>query len=545
MPMRESTIEPSSQGEVSRLLSDPVKVAPRDRLSILADNLLLRLIEEHRCDRVFFLLRELSPGSGTDHEISIVSAFAADRSKIDTPDYFIDTHYLVEIGGHDGCQFLPGGVEGITRPLLTCSFPLALGTRGIFLLEFAPGETKVSQEETDLLCAFLEVVLEPLRDSFTISTLSHRVVELEGQLDGIEGLLEDRELELGGLRSVIEVEGFVSEDVTCYHDFLTRSSSVQEVLNDVDRLKNTDLSVLIQGETGTGKELLARAMHFGGNRSQMPFEVVSCGSLAPNLVESELFGYRKGAFSGADEDRPGIFERSDGGTIYLDEVGDMPIEMQQKLLRSLQEGVIRPIGSSENVRVNVRVIASTRHDLTRLIAAKTFREDLYYRLSGFTIEVPPLRDRREDVPLLLNHFLEKANEEQEAQKRFSESAQRELYQYNWPGNAQELQNVVTRAVLTSPRRVIARKVILPLLRSPGDEGLHGIGLTRDGEELVLRVPATDSFNDIVSEVERLVLVTALYRNRGNKSRVTKQLGIPRQTLYNKLDRYAIEEDEYS
>lgn len=545
MPMRESTIEFSNPSEVSKLLGPHLKALPQDRLKVLVGNLLPRIIDENRCHRAFFILREVSPDADSGFEIDVISGFSSDGSKIVAPESLVDGHYIKEIGAHDGCQMLEAAVGEESGSLLTYSFGLTAGVRGVFLLEFSPESKKLTREDADLLISFLQMVLETLREAFMVSTLAMRVSELEEQLQGAEGLLEDRELELGGLRSAVEAEGFISESVTCYHDFLTRSPSVQEMLNDVDRLKDTDLSVLIQGETGTGKELLARAMHFGGNRSAMPFEVVSCGSLAANLVESEFFGYRKGAFSGAEEDRPGIFERSDGGTVYLDEVGDMPLEMQQKLLRSLQEGVIRPIGSSDVVKVDVRVIASTRHDLARLVEAGSFREDLFYRISGFTLEVAPLRDRREDVPLLLNHFLETANEEREERKRFSESAQRELYQYNWPGNAQELQNVVTRAVLTSPRRVIARKVILPLLRSPGDEGLHGTGLSRDGEELVLRVPATESFNEIVSEIERLVLITALRRNRGNKSRVTKQLGIPRQTLYNKLERYDIHEDEYS
>ncbi|MFQ5654291.1 MAG: sigma 54-interacting transcriptional regulator, partial [Planctomycetota bacterium] len=275
-----------------------------------------------------------------------------------------------------------------------------------------------------------------------------------------------------------------------------------------------------------------------------PFEVIPCGSLSQNLLESELFGYRKGSFSGADEDRKGIFERANGGTVFLDEVADMTMEMQQKLLRVLQEQMVRPIGAETPVRVDVRVISSSQRELSALVDSRGFREDLFYRLNGFTLEVPPLRERREDIPLLIDHFLAEACDENDLKKRFSESALRELYQYSWPGNVQELCNVITRSILSSPRKIISRKVVLPLLSRGTGNLFYGEDLFQDGDHLHLRIPTCEGFNEIITECERLILVTALKRHRGNKSRVTQQLGIPRQTLYNKLEKFAVGEEEY-
>ena len=317
-----------------------------------------------------------------------------------------------------------------------------------------------------------------------------------------------------------------------------------EVLKQVERLRDTDLNVLIHGETGTGKELLARAFHDDTARSSNHFEVISCASLAPSLIEGERFGWRKGAFSGADEDRIGIFERASGGTVLLDEVGDMPLEIQQKLLRVLQEGVLRPVGGSELVTVDVRVIASTGYDLQELVRQGKFREDFYYRLAGFILEVPPLRDRAADIPLLLKQIISELDGAAEYSKRFSDSAINELIVCPWPGNIQQLKNVVQQAVLTCNNRVVPRKLIQQYLAGSTSEQLQGDKVQSTQDEVVLRIPASEGFNDIISEVERLVILTALRRNRGNKSRVTKQLKIPRQTLYNKIDRYCIDESEY-
>ncbi len=506
-------------------------------------DLLRECPERFGADRVFFILRHPPAARGPVAPLVVVSAVTADGREIRDPDFLIDHHYLTEIGALDGAQYFGGAEEGVSRPLLTLAVGLDGGTRGVLALESRPGDVAL-ESQAALLEEFIIGSIALLRRAYIFEERGNELVRVRRQLDEVGELLDQRRLELEGLRHVVEEEGVRHEGVTRYHQFITRDPATQELLSQVERVKDTDLSVLLRGETGTGKELVARALHFGSRRRSGPFEVLSCGAIAPNLLESELFGYRKGAFSGADEDRAGFFERAHGGTLFLDEVADMPKSMQQKILRVLQERQIRPIGAATLKSIDVRVIASTRSDLEDLVRQGNFREDLLFRLDGFSIEIPPLRERREDILLLIDHFLERVAEEEDIRCRFSESAQRELYEYSWPGNIQELRNVVMRAAIESDRTVIPRKRILPLLTRGTEELFQEEDLRVAGAELMIRIPAREGFNDIISECERLILVHALRRHRGNKSRVTQQLGIPRQTLYNKLERYAIVEEEY-
>ncbi|MEM7164715.1 MAG: sigma-54 dependent transcriptional regulator [Planctomycetota bacterium] len=506
--------------------------------------LLLELFEEFPAERAFFVeWTPMADGDGGSQSLRVVQAFAADGTTIDHPDYHLDQHYLREIGRVDGARLLGGPEDGVGRPLLSCSLPLDNGTRGVVLLEGKTGGRDFSAESVDRLEDHLNTIHTHLRLLYMVSSRDEALQQMTGRVDELARQLEVRELELGGVRSTLEEERF-EDEVTHYQEIVTRSASMKELFNVVERVKDTDINVLIAGETGTGKELIARAIHFGGVRAGAPFEIVSCGSIPVNLIESELFGYKKGAFSGADADKKGIFERASGGTVFLDELSDMSTEMQQKILRVLQEGIVRPVGGADSVRVDVRVISSTQRDLTELVQKKTFREDLFYRLNVITLEVPPLRERREDIPLLLEHFMQERIEEEEVTKRFSDSALRELYQYAWPGNIQELKNVVTRAFLSSSKRTISRRVILPLLASQGGGLFYGKEIYQEGEQLHLTVAHQEGFNEIIAECEKLILLTALRRNRGNKSRVTQQLGIPRQTLYNKLEKYGIVDSDY-
>ena len=325
-----------------------------------------------------------------------------------------------------------------------------------------------------------------------------------------------------------------------FHGIIGEDEKLGKVFQIINKVKDSDLNVCIFGESGTGKELVARAIHEASNRSESEFVSENCGAISETLLESELFGHVKGAFTGADEDRKGLFELADKGTLFLDEIGDMSESMQRKLLRALQEGVIRPIGSKESIRVDVRVICASNRDLKHLVQKNEFRADLYYRLNVITIQVPPLRDRRGDVPLLISHFAREVEEQEWIKKRLSESAMKALVQYGWPGNVRELRNVVRRLLLTSERRVIARKDVTPFLVG-GAQGTACLGenLERDDDSLILRIPMRTIFNDIIDECEKLVLQNALKENGWNKSRVTKALGISRQSLYNKISKYKL------
>src|SRR5437868_2574460 len=267
------------------------------------------------------------------------------------------------------------------------------------------------------------------------------------------------------VRLVTENE-FLRERVTAEENLdgiIGTSANIQDVLRMISRLKDTRTPVLIAGESGTGKELVARAIHFRGAMAQTPFVAVDCGSLVPTLMESELFGYEKGAFTGAMKSKTGLFQAASGGTIFLDEIGELPLEMQAKLLRVLQEREVRPVGSNNRETVDVRVIAATNRDLEAAYRSGTFRKDLYFRLNVVTVHVPPLRDRRSDIPVLVHHFLERYAKASQIQ--VTTAAMKSLLQYDWPGNVRELENCIARAVTLGDGKTIDVSDLPPAIRA--------------------------------------------------------------------------------
>ena len=304
------------------------------------------------------------------------------------------------------------------------------------------------------------------------------------------------------------------------------SAHIQDVLRMISRLKDTRTPVLISGESGTGKELVARAIHFRGSMAQTPFVAVDCGSLVPTLMESELFGYEKGAFTGATKSKAGLFQAANGGTIFLDEIGELPLEMQAKLLRVLQEKEVRPVGSNERETVDVRVIAATNRDLEAAYRAGTFRKDLYFRLNVVTVHLPALRDRRSDVPVLVHHFLDRYAKG--SQIHVTPTAMKSLLQYDWPGNVRELENCIARAVTLGNGLTIDVADLPPAIRSEQAES----GSPRSGESSSLSTTA-------LAEMERVTILRVFEQAHGDKALAGKMLGISRATLYRKLKRYNI------
>jgi two-component system, NtrC family, response regulator AtoC len=321
------------------------------------------------------------------------------------------------------------------------------------------------------------------------------------------------------------------------------SPRIQDVLRMVSRLKDTRTPVLITGESGTGKELVARAIHFHGSFQKRPFVAVDCGSLVPTLIESELFGYEKGAFTGAMRSKHGLFQSASGGTIFLDEIGELPLEMQAKLLRVLQEKEIRPVGSNDKVQVDVRVIAATNRDLEAEYKAGTFRKDLYFRLNVVTIQIPPLRERKSDLAVLLRAFLARFAPEENVQ--ITSAAMECLYRYDWPGNVRELENCIERAIALGNRRTIDLQDLPVSIRDAGDSGspvrVDAVStMSIPSEAIGDTVPLGASPTDLEA-LERETIQRVFQQVNGDKTLAGKMLGISRATLYRKLKRYNIGE----
>jgi DNA-binding NtrC family response regulator len=308
-----------------------------------------------------------------------------------------------------------------------------------------------------------------------------------------------------------------------FHDIISKNPKMQELLNLAQEVASLRSTVLIQGESGTGKEMVARAIHNAGDRASAPFVAVSCAALAESLLESELFGYEKGAFTGANQQKQGKFELASGGTLFLDEIGDISPKLQVDLLRVLQDRSFYRVGGSEEVRVDVRIIAATNVNLQKAVAEGRFREDLFYRLNVIAIRIPPLRERKDDIPLLADHFMDRLSHELGKDvDSISEGALRILMDYNWPGNVRELENAVERALVTCRGRELSESDFAFLKQS-------------EAASPAVAIPAGVT----IQEMERQLIIATLQRTNGNIRESANMLGIDRSTLYEKIKRYEI------
>ncbi len=312
-----------------------------------------------------------------------------------------------------------------------------------------------------------------------------------------------------------------------FGNLIARSSKMEEVLKMAMKVAQSDSTVLILGESGTGKELLARAIHFNSPRKDGPFITVNCPSIPDNLLESELFGHVKGAFTGALKDRKGKFLQADGGTLFLDEIGDLRLDLQAKLLRALQEREIEPVGGDKPIKINVRMIAATHEDLEERIREGQFREDLYYRLSVVPIILPPLRERKEEIPYLVDYFVQKygKGEKYEVDPLIYDY----LKAYDWPGNIRELENVVERAVvLSTGKKITVESLPANLLRESSGKGRVTISDLLSGDDLSLE------------NIEREAIRKALEMSGGNQSQAARLLKIPRHVLLYRMKKLGLE-----
>ena len=303
-----------------------------------------------------------------------------------------------------------------------------------------------------------------------------------------------------------------------------QSKAMQKVASEVERVSPTSATVLITGESGSGKEVIARAIHEQSSRASRPFVPVNCGAIAPQLIESELFGHEKGSFTGAVRSHRGVFEQADGGTLFLDEITEMPVELQVKLLRVLETQRFVRVGSDREQKTDVRIIAATNRQPEEEVEIGNLRADLLYRLQVFPIELPPLRQRKEDIGPLANYFLDELNAESGAHKHFCDEALRKLEHYTWPGNIRELKNAVHRAYIMSDRVITPRELPEELIR-PGSP------VRKRGDTLTVDIGTS------VAEVERNLIFATLEKCGGCKGKAAEILGVSMKTLYNRLRRY--------
>jgi len=348
------------------------------------------------------------------------------------------------------------------------------------------------------------------------------LIVLEKALERLEILAENRQLRA-------EVQGKYD-----FSNFLGRSASMQRVFEIITKVAETKTTVLITGGSGTGKELAAKSIHFNSPRRQKAFVAINCGAIPGSLLESELFGYVKGAFTGADRVKKGLFEEADGGTLFLDEVNELPLDLQVKILRAIQEEEIRRLGEAATRQVDLRVIAATNKDLQQEVREGRFREDLYYRLNVIQLNLPDLKDRIEDIPILAPHFLKDVTKKNNLDsKKLSAEAVRVLMQYHWPGNVRELINVIEQAAIMAEGPVITTDD-LPFRSASFSPS--GISVTVPEDHLDLKA----ALKEVTAQTERLIIRRILKMTGQNRTQAAKQLGISRRSLINKIQAHGLD-----
>jgi len=427
-------------------------------------------------------------------------------------------------------------VEDLRLRSVIC-LPISIDGRveGLLYVDNRLQQGAFNEEDLDVAELLADQAAIAIRNARLVSELRERNQRLLQSSEKIHSLndqlgrkVRDRDHELAVVRAELERERGRYD----YGAIVGASDRMKEVFRELDRIIETELPVVIMGESGTGKELIARAIHFNGLRKDKPFVVENCAALPDTLLESELFGHTRGAFTGADRAKKGLIEQADGGTLFLDEIGDMSPDMQKKLLRVLQEGEVRPVGSSRTIRVDVRLLTASHRDLGELVEQGSFREDLYYRINVLTLRLPPLRERRDDIPLLSEALIARAARETgRPVPLFPHEVHAALAAYGWPGNVRELENEMRRVLLVAKDEVrlehLSPEIVAGSARTESD------------------TPAPVVLGDLRAAVERFerqAIQDALGRADGNKSRAAKELGISRFALQRKLDKYGIGKD---
>jgi serine/threonine-protein kinase PknK len=405
-------------------------------------------------------------------------------------------------------------------------------------------QQQVFQErEKALLLSLADHAGTAIHTARNVEQLRGKQIELQQALDRVDqlnaalkGQLLEKTSELTQIREELSAQSLGQRSKYDYKQIVGNGRAMRGLFALLDKYIEADDPVLITGDSGTGKELVARAIHAQSRRSGKPFVSENCAALPEALLESELFGYVRGAFTGATANKKGLFESAGGGVLFLDEVGDLPLELQKKLLRVLQEGEVRPLGSRETVKIDVRLICATNRNLEAMVREGSFREDLYYRLAVLPVHLPPLRDRKEDVPLLVKRFLGDLQREAPGRVRISPDAMERIIAYPWPGNVRELQNEIRRAAILCDGIILESH-----LSSHVREGRRGPGAVAADDGLVPSERGT-TLPDMVRELEIREIQKAFDRAQSNKSRAADLLGLSRFALQRKLDKYALDAD---
>jgi transcriptional regulator with GAF, ATPase, and Fis domain len=412
---------------------------------------------------------------------------------------------------------------------------------GVLYVDNRLQQTVFQEREKALLLSLADHAGTAIMNARGVEQLRGKQIELQQALDRVDqlnaalkGQLAEKTNELVQIREEISTQNLAHKSKYDYKQIVGSGRAMRTLFALLDKYIDADDPVLITGDSGTGKELVARAIHLHCRRSNKPFVSENCAALPESLLESELFGYVRGAFTGATTNKKGLLETADGGVLFLDEVGDMPLDLQAKLLRVLQEGEVRPLGSRETVKVDVRLICATNKNLEAMVREGSFREDLYYRLAVLPVHLPPLRDRKEDIPQLARRFLGDLQRETQTRVRISPDAMERVVQYSWPGNVRELQNEIRRASILSDG-IILESHLSQHVRE-GKSG-PGAGFADDG-----LVPAErgTTLPDMVRELETREIQKAFERAQSNKSRAAELLGLSRFALQRKLDKYALD-----
>ena len=372
-----------------------------------------------------------------------------------------------------------------------------------------------------------EAVLTEKVDALPV--LSSKDLDYLTQL--IEMVVEEMIVSQKRVAEVTEKNGQLSKELGArfgFNNMIGKSAPMQDLYRLLERVCDSEATVLVNGENGTGKELIAKALHYNSKRKGKKFVVVNCGAFNENLLESELFGHVKGAFTGAIKDKKGLFEEADGGTLFLDEIGETSMTMQVKMLRVLQEGTFTPVGATTHKKGNVRILAATNRELQKMVKEGTFREDLFYRLNVINLVVPPLRERKEDIKILSEHFLNKYAKESGDQKSLQSSTLERLMNHEWPGNVRELENEIERlCVLSGPDKEIGFELLSQHIQASARNKYPGYRVN-------------GRLKDALEELEKEMILDGLERTRWNKSRLAKELGISRAGLIMKVEKYGLD-----